>query len=314
MAEAPGAADRDLLARTGWAGTETRPLAGDASGRRYLRLRRGDGATAVLMEEGGDTAPFLRVARHLGELGFSAPAILGAEGERVLMEDLGDALLADLAEDPAREEDLYALATDALAALHRHPAPGWAAPYDAPAMVAALEPFWAHHAPHAAPERRATVEAALGEGLAAHAEAPVLLHRDYHARNLLLLEGRAGVARLGLLDFQDACAGHPAYDLASLMQDARRDVAPDLEARMIARYAAATGRDAARLGAAYALQALQRHLRILGIFSRLAARDGRPGYLALVPRVRAQARRCLSHPAARPLAPDLAPLLDEGAR
>ncbi len=290
----------DLLARAGWAGARRAALAGDASTRRYARLHSDDGATAILMERGGDTAPFLRAARHLAGLGFSTPAILAAEGDAILMEDLGDADLARLARDPAREEALYALATDALIALHRHPAPVWAAPYGPAEMAAALEPFWTHHARGADPATRAGIEARLRDLLAAHDAAPVLLHRDYHAQNLLHLPDRPGVAALGLLDFQDACAGHPAYDLGSLLQDARRDVAPALEARMIDRYAAATGQGRDAFAAAYTLQALQRHLRILGIFARLAA-EGRSGYLTLVPRVGAHAARCLAQPVAAPL-------------
>lgn len=302
----------DLLARTGWAGARAERLAGDASARLYTRLRRADGATAILMRQGGDTAPFLRAAGHLAALGFSTPRILAAEGDAILMEDLGDALLASLARDPAREGPLYALATDALAALHRHPAPGWAPRYGPAEMAAALEPLWRHHATRATPAQRARTEATLRDLLADHDAAPVLLHRDYHAQNLLHLPDRTGVAALGLLDFQDACAGHPAYDLASLLQDARRDVPPALEARMIDRYAAATGRDRDAFAAAYALQALQRHLRILGIFARLAAERGKPGYLALMPRLRAHVARCLAHPAAAPLS-DLRALLPSEA-
>lgn len=290
----------DFLSRAGWAQARRVALAGDASTRRYARLHRDDGATAILMEQGGDTAPFLRAAHHLAGLGLSTPAILAAQGDAILMEDLGDADLARLARDPGREEALYALATDALVALHRHPAPGWAAAYGPAEMAAALEPFWTHHARRADPAARARIEARLRDLLAAHDAGPVLLHRDYHAQNLLHLPGRPGVAALGLLDFQDACAGHPAYDLASLLQDARRDVAPGLESRMIDRYAAATGHDRDGFAAAYTLQALQRQLRILGIFARLAE-DGRPGYLALVPRVRAHVERGLARPVAAPL-------------
>ncbi len=305
----PDTIARDLLERHGWAGAWSLPLAGDASGRAYARLRRADGSTAILMERGGDTGPFLRAARHLADLGLSTPAILGAAGECVLMEDLGDALLATLTRDPALEDPLYALATDVLVALHGHPAPDWAAPYGPSEMVAALDPFWRHYAAAAPKGARDRVEAALGDLLEAHDGAPVLLHRDYHAQNLIHLPGREGVAALGLLDFQDACAGHRAYDLASLLQDARRDVDPALESRMIARYAAATARDAEAFDAAYTLQALQRHLRILGIFARLGTEGGKPGYLDLVPRVRAHVERCLAHPVAAPLAAPMAQVL-----
>lgn len=296
---------RLFLDRVGWGAAHLSPLAGDASARRYTRLVRG-GDRAILMDAnpamGEDVAPFLRAAAHLREADLSAPAILATDTERglVLLEDLGDALFARLVEaDPSREETFYAAATDLLVALHRAPVPGWAARYDAAAMAAALRPAWDWHIDgQARPPSRDWLdfETAFAAELAA-TEAPlVLLHRDYHAENLVWLPERAGVARVGLLDFQDALAGHPAYDLASLLQDARRDVSQDLEARMIARFLAATGRPEHTFRRAYALQAAQRHLRILGIFANLAANKGKPAYLALVPRVRAALERDLSHP------------------
>ncbi len=314
-----GTGRRATVTGSGWeerlealwtAGAAATPLAGDASRRRYLRLFR-DGESAILMENGGDVGPFLRAAAHLHGLGLSAPRILraGPDRGRVLMEDLGDAVLARLAEtDPARDTALYEAATDLLVALHDHPPPDWAAPYGPADMAAALAPALAHYAPGTSPHRAAAVQARMRDLLAARApETSVLLHRDYHAENLTWLPDRAGPARIGLLDFQDACAGHPAYDLASLLQDARRDVPPAIEEAMIARYCAATGRDAEAFRAAYTLQAAQRHVRILGIFARLAMRQGKTGYLRLLPRVWTHLLRCLDHPAAAPLR---APLLD----
>lgn len=296
---------RLFLSRAGWGAARLSPLTGDASGRRYTRLDR-DGARAVLMDAdpatGEEVAPFLRAAAHLREADLSAPDILAHDTERgfVLLEDFGDAIFARLiAADPSLEETLYAAATDLLVALHTAPVPDWAARYDAAAMAAALRPAWDWYIDgQARPPSRDWLgfEAAFAAELAA-SEAPfVLLHRDYHAENLVWLPKRAGVARVGLLDFQDALAGHPAYDLASLLQDARRDVDPALEDQMIARFLAATGHPGQAFRRAYALQAAQRHLRILGIFAHLAANQGKPAYLALVPRVRAALERDLSHP------------------
>jgi aminoglycoside/choline kinase family phosphotransferase len=128
---------------------------------------------------------------------------------------------------------------------------------------------------------------------------PVLVLRDYHADNLMVLpDGR----ELGLLDFQDALAGHPAYDLVSLLQDARRDVAPALEEAMIARYAkAANVADRERFRAHYEILGAQRNTKILGIFTRLWKRDGKPHYLPLQPRVWAYLERNLAHPALAPV-------------
>ena len=123
---------------------------------------------------------------------------------------------------------------------------------------------------------------------------PVTVLRDYHAENIMLVEGRDGVAHLGLLDFQDALSGHPAYDLASVLEDARRDVAPELERAMLERYIAATGRGSEFERAYWAL-AGQRNTRILGVFTRLWKRDGKPGYRRFQPRMWGLLERDLDH-------------------
>ncbi|MBL3594789.1 phosphotransferase [Rhodovulum sulfidophilum] len=302
------AAIADFLARAGWAEARRMSLAGDASNRRYDRLARDNGETAVLMDAdpatGEDVRPFLAIARHLSSLGFSAPAILAEDSARglLLLEDLGDDLFARLAaRAPQLEEPLYAAATDLLARLHRAPLPEGLASYG-PAEMAELGclPFrW--YLPGqglAAPEDEiAAVRAGLETLLAEAAPASVLILRDYHAENLLWLPERDGVARVGLLDFQDARIGHPAYDLVSLLQDARRDVSPGVGARMRARYVAATGTDAAAFDRACAVAGAQRNLRIIGVFARLCLRDGKPGYLSMLPRVWGHLMRDLDHPA-----------------
>ena len=172
-------------------------------------------------------------------------------------------------------------------------------------MADALEPFFDHYA--RAPDDGISTD--LADLLAQHDAPLVFCHRDYHAENLVWLPDRTDDARIGILDFQDAVAAHPAYDLASLLQDARRDVPVALEEAMIARFCAKTGRDPEPFRAAYALQSVQRHLRILGIFTRLASERNKPGYLKLIPRVRAYLDRCLAHPAAAPLRGALSGLL-----
>jgi aminoglycoside/choline kinase family phosphotransferase len=133
-------------------------------------------------------------------------------------------------------------------------------------------------------------------------ETSVLIQRDYHAENLIWLPERTGAARVGLLDFQDAMAGHPAYDLVSILQDARRDVPPEVEAAMIARYVAATGQDGETFRAAYAVLGVQRNLRILGVFGRLCIMGGKSHYIDLIPRVWGLLLRDLEHPALSPVA------------
>ncbi|TRD22047.1 aminoglycoside phosphotransferase family protein [Palleronia caenipelagi] len=297
-----------FLSDCGWDSSNRAPVAGDASGRRFTRLT-GPRGSAILMESPGtDIEPFVRAAAHFSALGLSCPGIFAEDREAglVLMEDLGDALFSvEIAADPALELPLYEAATDLLVALHAHAPPDWAERYDPSRMAAFLEPFEAAYGSSNIPAR-------LNELLTRHApETDILLHRDYHAQNLLWLPDRTGVAQVGLVDFQDALAGHRAYDLASLLQDARRDVAPALEEQMIARYLAATGLDPERFRAAYALQSAQRHLRILGIFRRLAAQQGKTQYLALVPRVRSYLERCLSHPVAAPLVEELTKIMPQ---
>jgi len=129
---------------------------------------------------------------------------------------------------------------------------------------------------------------------------PVTVLRDYHAENVMLVHGRVGVERFGLLDFQDALAGHPAYDLASVLEDARRDVPVEIERAMIARYVAATGHDEAFERAYWALAA-QRNTRILGVFTRLWKRDNKPHYRRFQPRMWGLLERDLEQPFLQPV-------------
>jgi aminoglycoside/choline kinase family phosphotransferase len=290
-----------FLAANGWGDAEILPLAGDASFRRYFRAVA-PGRVAVLMDAPPpheDPRPFLHVAGHLTGLGFAAPAILASDLDQglVLIEDFGDARMAEvIAADPAREELVYAQAIDLAAALHRHPPAAALRPYDMAEYLreAALFTEWYAPAVGLAVDT-AAYRAAWQEALAPLAGVQtVTVLRDYHAENVMLLPGGG----LGLLDFQDALAGHPAYDLVSMLQDARRDVPETLEASMLDRYAAAMPLDRT----AYALLGAQRNAKILGIFTRLWKRDGKPRYLAYQPRVWRYLERDLAHPALAPVA------------
>ena len=304
------AARTRFLAAAGWGAARTETLAGDASARRYLRLHRPGGGTAVLMdappERGEDVRPFLRIGRHLETLGLSPPAILAEDAARgfLLLEDLGDDLYAAvLARAPEVADRLYAAAIDLLVALHAHAPPEGLAPYGPEAMapLAGLAAEWylpgVTDTPPPGRAGAALVVACRAALERCAPETPVLTLRDYHAGNLLWLPERTGVARVGLLDFQDAMAGHPAYDLVSLLRDARRDVEPALRQRMTARYVAATGHEPDRFAAACAALSTQRNLRILGVFARLWLRDGKPFYIDLIPRVWGHLQDDLAHPA-----------------
>lgn len=296
----------DFVAGAGWGDATRAPLAGDASDRRYERLTRG-ADNAVLMDAppgtGDDPADFVAIAQHLSALGLSPPRILAADlpAGFLLLEDLGDGLFARLVDrDPALEAPLYAAATDVLVYLESAPLPPDRPDLSAQdwAQAAALALDWYAFAATGTRPPAADFVAALTEALQSHAEGPrVLILRDYHAENLLWLPDRAGLARVGLLDFQLAQAGQPGYDLISLVQDARRDVSRETAAATIRRHADATGRDMAALSARLATLGAQRALRILGVFARLCMVAGKPGYLRLMPRVWNQLQENLHHPA-----------------
>ncbi|QIE46175.1 phosphotransferase [Pseudohalocynthiibacter aestuariivivens] len=309
------AAARSFIAQTDWADARIAPLAGDASNRRYLRLTHAaTGDTAVLMdappERGEDTGPFVAIARYLTDLGLSAPRILNIDSDTgfLLIEDLGDALFARIVRtEPTLEPTLYAAATDVLIALHQHPPPMTLATYDARLMadMAALAYDWyLGHAGNADAAARAAFHDAIMRTLRTEVgETNVLIQRDYHAENLLWLPERTGLARVGLLDFQDAMCGHPAYDLVSLLQDARRDVPRRIAAQMIRRYIDYAEADPTAFDRAYHVLGAQRNLRILGVFARLCLRDGKPHYLDLMPRVWDHLMHDLEHPALTEIAP-----------
>lgn len=298
-----------FLIDCGWGGARHVPLAGDASSRRYTRLVR-DGETAILMEDPeGDVTLFARLARHLSGLGLSAPRILSEDGAAglLLIEDLGDGLLARLATDARTERALYLVATEALVTLHRAPPPEGLTIATPDHLTGMIDLAFRHYTK--APKLLAQAQAALHPLLEQYARpAEVMILRDYHAENILHLPDRPGPAAAGLLDFQDALVGHRAYDLVSLLEDARRDVAEETRAACIAHYLHATGEAPETFAAAFAVLGFQRNLRILGIFARLARERAKPHYIDLIPRVWGHLARDLSHPVLAPLRPVIAAL------
>ncbi|MFC0589004.1 aminoglycoside phosphotransferase family protein [Novosphingobium aquiterrae] len=294
-----------FLDRAGWAGAAIEPLPGDASFRRYFRIRRGD-ASAMLMDApppNEDPAPFLRAAKWLDANGLRAPLILAEDAARglVLLEDFGEVRMRDyLDEWPQDEAEVYRGAIDALVSLHRLP-PGPFTTYGLSEYLREARLFTEWYCPAQGLRVDAAGHDAAWEDvisqLLPRQRPGVTVLRDYHAENIMLL---GSLQKQGLLDFQDALVGHPAYDLVSLLQDARRDVSPQLETEMFDYYVAQTGvgsdflADYARLGA-------QRNAKIVGIFVRLWKRDGKPRYLDLIPRVWGAMERDLTHPAMEPV-------------
>jgi aminoglycoside/choline kinase family phosphotransferase len=306
----PPAHAPQFLAAHGWEGAEIWPLAGDASFRRYFRVRLANGRTAVLMDAPPpheDVGPFLAVAEWLAGAGLSAPSILARDVERglLLIDDFGDARLRETLDAlPAREAELYALAVDLLVHLHQRPTMDGLQPHGLDQWLEELRlfPDWYCDALGLDVDVdawnaawRAVLEPVAGDGLG-----PVTVLRDYHAENIMLVGGRSGISQFGLLDFQDAVAGHPAYDLASVLEDARRDVPPALERAMLDRYKAATGQGEP-FETAYWTLAAQRNTRILGVFTRLWKRDRKPHYTSFQPRMWGLLERDLAFPALAPV-------------
>lgn len=320
---------RAFLASAGWGDAASEPLTGDASARKYFRLRQHH-RRAILMDASGAleaVPPFVRLAGHLRQLGFSAPEILFGDEPAglLLLEDFGDATFARLLDQPCgsrsdeaqtnsgiesetaggaspNAEQLFTLATDFLVALHRHPRaiPENLRPYSPESMLADLELFIEWRTPGISAGAREEFRAAWRAALPlAHRVPESLLLRDYHVANLMLLPERDGLRRTGLLDFQDAYRGPVTYDLISLLEDARRDVPEALREKMLSRYAAQfPGLEAGAFETSLAVVAALRHTRVLAIFERLARREGRDVYRRRhSPRVERRLRHALRHPA-----------------
>jgi N-acetylmuramate 1-kinase len=304
----------EFLESVGWGTIRPTLLAADASFRRYYRLVDGD-RRAVLMDAPPpheDVRPYVAVAAMLRGHGLSAPEIFAEDSEQgiLLIEDFGDDTYTRLLARGVDEHQLYTLAIDTLIALQRAvTTPPALPPYDEKALLreAALLVEWYAPAMLGAPLSPALCDEYLAlwrEALPLTAvNGPTLVLRDYHVDNLMLLAGREGVQGCGLLDFQDALNGPASYDLVSLLKDARRDVPPTLRKAMTARYLAAfPAIDRGAFCRSAAILAAQRNAKIIGIFTRLWQRDGKPRYLGHIPRVWRLLETDLQEPALRPLA------------
>ncbi|MBF9051090.1 phosphotransferase [Roseobacter sp. HKCCD9010] len=312
-----------FLAREGWAQATRTPLAGDASARRYLRLHdRARDRRAVVMlappEDRTSFEAFGAIARYLTDQGLSAPEIWAADPESGLMliEDLGDDLMArKVAENPSTATALYTAACDLtthLAGLTPPPALVTLTPHRMVEMIditfESLEPV------DDTETLRDRLAAALLSAFGAYLTGyETLILRDYHAENLIWLPDRAGLARVGLLDFQDAVFGPVGYDLISLLDDARRDVPEALKRQLIQRQATDLELEPDRFMLTCAILSVQRNLRILGVFSRLARTEGKTMYLRHIPRVAGHIRRAVDHPELADLRAPVIQLLDHWA-
>ena len=302
----------EFLDKAGWGRAERKKLAADASFRSYDRLRL-DGRPAVLMNAPPpkeDVRPFLRIARHLVQSGYSAPRILAEDVENglLLLEDLGDATFTRLLNAGEAELALYEMATDLLIDLHRGAAlPEEVPSYDRDKLLTEASLLTDWYAPAVGIEldhpARAAYLAAWAEVLPLAFGVPDhLVLRDFHVDNLMRIEGRQGLAACGLLDFQDALIGPVTYDLVSLFEDARRDLAPATWTAGRQRYLTAFPElDPDAFDASWAVLAAQRHAKVIGIFTRLCRRDGKPVYLRHIPRVWGLLERAARHPGLKPV-------------
>ncbi|MBT6095437.1 MAG: phosphotransferase [Rhodospirillaceae bacterium] len=309
-----------FLDSAGWGNADRHPLADDASFRRYDRITEG-ARRAVLMDAPPpkeDVRPFLKIAQKLTKLGYSAPVIYASDIDAglLLLEDLGDdtytRVLARTSEADT-EWQLYALAVDFLVDLHRRPTDETMPPdlltYDEETLLAEALLFTDWYMPAVTGAETSADCCASYVDAWRQVLAPVLqvdatlVLRDFHVDNLISLPERAGVAACGVLDFQDALAGHQAYDVMSLLEDARRDIDDDLVAAMMARYLdALPDVNAVDFKRDFTILAAGRHAKVIGIFTRLCRRDAKPDYLVHIPRVWRLLERALAHPALAPVA------------
>ncbi|AHM03779.1 aminoglycoside phosphotransferase [Roseibacterium elongatum DSM 19469] len=315
-----------FLERSGWGGAQAVRLAGDASQRFYLRLTAADGARAILMvapcatpAERASLDAFRRIGGHLRHLGLSAPEEFAAEPDAglILMEDLGDMTLSRLLqESPAVAADAYGTTARVLARLAAEAPPAGLRAPDAGEMaeMADLPCALLKAEGGDVGALRARLRAALTQALRQHSGgAPGLALRDVHGDNLIWLPDRAGAARIGLLDYQDALRLPLGYDLASLLDDVRRDIPAGWRKNLVEDFSAQTAMPRQEAQARIDTLSLQRNIRILGVFRRLATLHGKAGYARFLPRTRSLIRRALASPELAPLRAPVEELLQRTA-
>jgi N-acetylmuramate 1-kinase len=287
-----------FLSQSGWDNAALDTVPGDASFRRYFRLKKAAGQRAILMHAPPpheDPQPFLDVTGYLRRNDFRAPEIYAADAGQglILLEDFGDRRMREhLDENPGDENGIYRTAIETLVRLEKAPLADLA-PYDEAVYLHETGLLTEWYLPAMGLNTdTGEYDAIWAAALAPLKDAPtVTVLRDYHAENIMLLDDDAQ----GLIDYQDALIGHPAYDLVSILQDARRDVSPELEAAMLHHYAA-TAKPNYDLSLHYALLGAQRNTKIIGIFTRLWKRDGKERYLDFLPRMWGLLERDLGHP------------------
>ena len=302
-----------FLCRVKWQNGERTHLAGDASNRRYERIRKKN-ECAVFMDAPPpleDVSAFITIANLLRGLGLSAPNIFAADTTAgfLLIEDFGDTTYTERLLAGSDEVELYKLATDVLIHLHRtYQNDGTMPAYDNDLLVQETQLCVDWYMPAVLgidtpdPEKAAFFDAWRTSLKRAREVPSSIVLRDFHVDNLMLLTNKNGIAACGLLDFQDAVIGPVSYDLVSLLEDARRDVPAKISRQMLSQYLSAFPTlSPDKFASSYAVLGAQRCTKILGIFTRLDRRDGKPQYLKHIARVWRWLESDLRHPALTPV-------------
>lgn len=293
-----------FLRHHGWDDAKTEKITSDASNRKYTRLFKKQN-TSILMDSDPTTNEsienFIYFTKQLRKLKFSAPKIYGQDicNGLLLLEDLGSDSFANILKSkPHLENHIYQEAINQLIEIRKNKIPHLTRKYDLKILLqeAVLFSEWylsplraSYESSHLLKILRVTLQETLKQDT-------TLVLRDYHAENLMWLPDRRNNRRVGLLDYQDALAGNPAYDIASLLKDARREVPKKLQEELIKYFLKKTNLDHAVFSRDYSILSAQRNLKIIGIFSRLSIRDNKSGYLDLIPRVWKNLQDDLKHP------------------
>ena len=276
--------------------------------------RESMGYNSLARLAGNKVEAFTCIAKELSIRGFSAPKIFASDLSKglLLLEDLGDNLFSKFIQNNENQEKkLYSAAVDCLAAIYRSTFSKnlifensfWDLEvYDDVAMLAEVDlllDWYAKDLGHQIDSQNKKIWHSIWKKLFINFEAvaPGLGLRDFHAENIFWLNEREGTGNIGLIDFQDALFVHPAYDLVSLVEDARRDVSPEISEILIDRFCQQSGiKNDERFRSAYAIMGAQRNAKILGIFIRLAKRDKKLQYLDFIPRVKGHLMKNLNSP------------------
>jgi len=293
-----------FLRHHGWDDAKTEKITSDASNRKYTRLFKKQN-TSILMDSDPTTNEsienFIYFTKQLRKLKFSAPKIYGQDicNGLLLLEDLGSDSFANILKSkPHLENHIYQEAINQLIEIRKNKIPHLTRKYDLKILLqeAVLFSEWylsplraSYESSHLLKILRVSLQETLKQDT-------TLVLRDYHAENLMWLPDRRNNRRVGLLDYQDALAGNPAYDIASLLKDARREVPKKLQEELIKYFLKKTNLDHAVFSRDYSILSAQRNLKIIGIFSRLSIRDNKSGYLDLIPRVWKNLQDDLKHP------------------